>query len=57
MNIKAIKTFFFLTLIITFLVMAFVTNDAGNSQLFSSLGIIMGALAIKFLNENSKLEN
>lgn len=42
---------------LVFLIMAFTTNDKSNVQFFSSFGIIMGALAIKFLNENSKLEN
>lgn len=39
---------------LAFLIMAFTINDKSNVQLFSSFGIIMGALAIKFLNENSK---
>ena len=50
MYIKAIKTFFFLTLIIAFLVMAFITNDAGNRKLFSSLGIISLAFVSKFMS-------
>lgn len=57
MNFYQIKIAFYFFLMLVFLIMAFTTNDKSNVQFFSSLGIIMGALAIKFLNENSKLEN
>ncbi len=50
MNFLGIKNIFCVALIIVFLLMAFVTNDVANEQLFASLGIITGALALKYLS-------
>lgn len=49
MNVLIVKTIFILVVMVAFLIMAFVTKDAVNSQLFVSLGIIMGAFASKHL--------
>ena len=57
MNLNSIKIVFCLLLMLVFLIMAFITNDVSNVQLFASFGIIMGAMAIKILNQNSKSEN
>jgi len=50
MNLLGIKNIFCLALIIVFLIMAFMTNDAASEQLFASLGIVTGALALKYLS-------
>lgn len=50
MNAIVIKTIFILVLMIAFLIMAFITEDVINSQLFASLGIITGTFASKHLS-------
>ena len=50
MMLIVIKTSLCLVLMIAFLIMAFVTKDVVNSQLFASLGIITGAYASKFVS-------
>lgn len=50
MNLIVIKTSVCLILMIAFLIMAFITKNVVNSQLFASLGIITGALTLKFLS-------
>ncbi|WP_185964778.1 hypothetical protein [Flavobacterium franklandianum] len=49
MNLIVLKTSFCLILMIAFLIMAFITKDVVNSQLFAILVIIIGALASKHL--------
>jgi len=50
MNLIVVKTSFCLVLMIAFLLMAFITKDVVNSQLFVALVIITGALASKHLS-------
>ena len=50
MNLIGKKTSFCLVLMIVFLLTAFIIKDEINSQIFSSLAIIMGALALKSLS-------
>jgi hypothetical protein len=50
MTLIVIKTSFCYVLMMAFLIMAFITNDAANGQLFASLGIIAGAYSSKFLS-------
>ena len=50
MNVMIIKTFFILVVMVAFLIIAFITKDAVNSQLLVSLGIIAGAFASKHLS-------
>ncbi len=55
MKINELKIFICLVLMIVFLIEAFLTKDVINSQLFNCLGIITGALVIKFMpNKNTK---
>lgn len=55
MKINELKIFICLVLMIVFVIEAFLTKDIINSQLFASLGIITGALVIKFMsNQNTK---
>jgi len=51
MNKWEIKTCLSLTLIILFLGMAFVTKDEVNSQVFASLGVIIGAYTSQRLSK------
>lgn len=53
MNIMIIKTIFILVVMVAFLVVAFITKDTVNSQLFVSLGIIAGAFASKHLSSKN----
>jgi hypothetical protein len=50
MNLIVIKIFFCLVLMIAFLIMAFITKDISNSQLFASLGIITGTFGSRNLS-------
>jgi hypothetical protein len=50
MNTMIIKTIFIMVVMVSFLIIAFITKDAVNSQLFVSLGIIAGAFALKHLS-------
>lgn len=50
MDIRILKTFFCLVLLIAFLVMAFITKEVIYSRLAASLGIIMGAYAFQFFS-------
>jgi hypothetical protein len=47
MNIIPLKTGFCLVIMAVFLIMAIITKNAINSQLFASLGIIIGILTLK----------
>lgn len=50
MKFSVIKTIFCLVVMIAFLIMAFISSDASNEQLFASLGIITGAFTTKFIS-------
>ena len=50
MNLIVLKTSFCLVLMIAFLIMAFITKDVVNRQLFVALVVIIGALASKYLS-------
>ncbi len=55
MKIYEIKSFVFLMLSIAFIIEAFLTRNAIDSQLFASLGIISGAMLSKIIsNKNAK---
>ena len=57
MKLIEIKTTFCLVFIIVFCIMAFLKKDVLNSQLFSSIGIIAGALLSKFMStQNSNID-
>ena len=56
MNMTNIKVGFCLVLMIGFLLMAFVTKDVINSNLFASLGIIAGSFAFSHQSENRRVE-
>jgi hypothetical protein len=57
MNLIVLKTSFCLALMIAFMLIAFITNDAANGQLFGSLGIIAGAYSSKFLSTKNITTN
>ena len=48
------KNSFYLLLMIAFLVIAFIMKNEINRQIFTSLSIIIGALALKSSSKNSK---
>lgn len=50
MNISIIKSFFCFTLMVALLILAFVTDEPTNRQLFASLGVVAGSLVIKFIS-------
>ena len=50
MKVNEIKTTICLVIMIVFGMMAFLTKDVLNSQLFASLGIIAGALLSKLMS-------
>jgi hypothetical protein len=51
------KTSFYLILMIAFLVTAFITKNEINSQIFTSLSIIIGVLAFKSSSPKNSKEN
>jgi hypothetical protein len=51
------KTSFYLILMISFLVSSFITKDEINSQIFTSLSIIIGVLALKSSSPKNSKEN
>lgn len=57
MNGVLFKTSFCLTLMIMFLTMAFITNDAVKTHLFASCVIITGAFANKKISTDKTLTN
>lgn len=57
MNIVEIKTSLVFGSMIFFLVMALATQDAVNSQLFASFGIIAGASASHHISKQNKSSN
>lgn len=57
MKVNEIKINMCLLLMIVFAIMAFLTKDVLNSQLFASIGIIAGVLLTKFMsNYNTKID-
>ncbi|MFT4756770.1 MAG: hypothetical protein ACI91R_001418 [Vicingaceae bacterium] len=57
MDVAIIKTTISLVLMIAFLTMSFITNEAENEQLFASSGIITGAYLCKFLSTQNSTTN
>jgi hypothetical protein len=57
MNLIRIKTSIYLLLMIAFLVTAFITKDEINSQIFTSLSIIIGVIAFKSTSPKNSKEN
>jgi|UPI0004B53324 hypothetical protein len=57
MNLILIKISIYLLLVIAFLVSAFITKDEINSQIFTSLSIIIGVLAFKLSSPKNSKEN
>lgn len=57
MNITILKAIFSLTLMVTFLIMAFTINDDFKNQLCISIVIITGTLLLKFLSTQNQLKN
>lgn len=56
MNLIVVKTSFYLVSMIALLMMAFITNDTSNGQLFAALGIMTGSFAFKSLSGITKVE-
>jgi hypothetical protein len=57
MDLIRIKTSIYLLLMIAFLVTAFITKDEINSQIFTSLSIIIGVIAFKSTSPKNSKEN
>ena len=57
MNMGLIKSAFFLIIMIVFIIMAFVTSDPINTQLYTALGIISSAFANKFISNVNPTKN
>lgn len=57
MDLIRMKTSFYLILMIAFLVTAFIMEDEINSQIFTSLSIIIGVLALKSSSPKNSKEN
>jgi hypothetical protein len=57
MDLIRMKTSFYLILMISFLVSSFITKDEINSQIFTSLSIIIGVLALKSSSPKNSKEN
>lgn len=56
MDITEIKTYFFLALMLGLLIVAITTQDYIGSELFASLGIIVGTYISASLSDNSNAE-
>lgn len=56
MNLNKVITSLYLIITFTFIIMSLVINDAVNSQLLASLGIISGAYANKSLSASNNAE-
>lgn len=56
MDITEIKTYFFLALMLGLLIVAITTQDYIGSELFASLGIIVGIYISASLSENGNAE-
>jgi len=57
MNFLSKKWIFSLILMIVFIMIAFLSNDMVDRQLFASLGIVMGAFTSKFLSNQTHVKN
>jgi len=57
MNYFLTKWIFSLVLMIAFLLIAVISNDDVDRQLFSSLGIVMGAFTTKFISNQTQVKN
>lgn len=56
MDITEIKTYFFLALMLGLLIVAITMQDRIGSELFASLGIIVGTFISASLSEDDKAE-
>jgi 4-hydroxybenzoate polyprenyltransferase len=57
MNFLLTKWIFSLVLMIAFLMIAVLSNDVVDRQLFASLGIVMGAFTTKFISNQTQVKN
>lgn len=57
MNFLLKKWILSLALMIVFIMLAILSNDMVDRQLFASLGIVMGAFTSKFISNQTHLKN
>ena len=57
MNLLVTKWIFCLVLMMAFLIIAIISNNVVDRQLFASLGIIMGAFTTKFISNQTQVKN
>jgi hypothetical protein len=57
MNFLRKKWIFSLLLMIVFSMLAILSNDMVDRQLFASLGIVMGAFTSKFISNQTQVKN
>jgi hypothetical protein len=57
MNLILIKTGICLALMIAFFLMAFIINDVVISQLFASIGMILGVYTYKFVSPKNIIKD
>jgi len=57
MNFLLTKTILCLILMMVFLMIAIISTDVINRQLFASLGIITGAFTSKFISNQTQVKN
>lgn len=57
MNFLRKKWILSLALMIVFIMLAILSNDMVDRQLFASLGIVMGAFTSKFISNQTHLKN
>jgi hypothetical protein len=57
MNFLRKKWIFSLILMIVFIMIAFLSNDMVDRQLFASLAVVMGAFTSKILSNQTHLKN
>jgi hypothetical protein len=57
MNFLRKKWIFSLLLMIVFIMLAILSNDMVDRQLFASLGIVMGAFTSKFISNQTQVKN
>ena len=57
MNFLRKKWIFTLLLMMVFIMLAILSNDMVDRQLFASLGIVMGAFTSKFISNQTQVKN
>ena len=57
MNFLRKKWIFTLLLMMVFIMLAILSNDMVDRQLFASLGIVMGAFTSKFISNQTRVKN